>query len=144
MCGGNNCKSCKLEFPTIAPLQITPEFKLTHTKSLNCKSECLIYAALCKICGDFYFGKTINEDHTRMNGHRDKFCPDKFDKSALAMHLYRDHPGNVGNTPREGLSNFNIVLLESVNAVALKRRESFYIWSTNADTNHLNRYKVMH
>ena len=78
-----------------------------------------------------------------MNGHRDKFCPERFDKSALSMHLYTDHPAHVGSSPDEGLSNYNVVLLESANADNLRRRESFYIWSTDADIKHLNRYKVI-
>ena len=141
-CGVRNCGSCKLKLPDMSPLRVTPHFTLKPARDLNCKSECVIYAAICKLCRDFYFGKTINEDHTRMNGHRDKFCQDRFYKSALSMHLYTDHPNNVGITPDEGLSNFNVVLLESTNARDLRRRESFYIWSTEADVKHLNRYQV--
>ena len=78
-----------------------------------------------------------------MNGHRDKFCMERYDKSALSMHLYSDHPAHIGSSPDEGLSNYNVVLLESANADNLRRRESFYIWSTDADIKHLNRYKVI-
>ena len=59
------------------------------------------------------------------------------------MHLYVDHLDSVGSTPEEGLSNYNIAILESVNAINLRRRESYYIWSTQADIRHLNRYKIM-
>ena len=79
-----------------------------------------------------------------MNGHRDKFTVDKFTKSALAMHLYTDHPDHVGNSPHDGLANYNVVILESINATNLRRRESYYIWATEADLRHLNRYKVLH
>ena len=142
-CGIRNCGSCKLKFPDMSPIQVTPHFTLTPARNLDCKSDCVIYAAICKLCTDFYFGKTMNEDHTRMNGHRDKFCTERFDKSALSMHLYTDHPNDVGATPDEGLSNYNVVLLESANAGDLRRKESFYIWSTEADVKHLNRYKVI-
>ena len=78
-----------------------------------------------------------------MNGHREKFCFNKFDESALSKHIYVDHPEKVGNCPADGLSNFNISIIETANASNLDHRESFYIWSTEADIRHLNRYKVM-
>ena len=74
-----------------------------------------------------------------MNGHRDKFHIDRYDKSALSMHIYTDHPDNFD----DALGNFKVVILESTNAINLNRRESFYIWATEADIRHLNRYKVV-
>ena len=85
----------------------------------------------------------MNEEHIRINGHRDKFTMEKFDKSALAMHIYTDHMDHVGSCPDDGLLNFNIVILEQTSPTNLHRRESFYIWSTEADIRHLNRYKVI-
>ena len=142
-CGARNCGSCSLKFPNNDPINILPNFNLIPSKTVNCKSEDVLYAAICKWCYDFYFGITMNEEHIRMNGHRDKFNFDKFHKSALSMHIYVDHLEHIGSSPEEGLSNYNIVILESVNAINLRRRESFYIWSTEADLRHLNRYKVM-
>ena len=81
----------------------------------------------------------MTEEHIRMNGHRDKFNMDKFDKSALSMHIYTDHPDNT----EHDLLNFNVAILEATNAINLNRRESFYIWSTEADIRHLNRYKLV-
>ena len=72
----------------------------------------------------------MNKEHFRMNGYNDKFTLDKFDKSALAMHIFTDYPNNVCITTHDGLSNYNIVILECVNATNLRGRESFYIWST--------------
>ena len=117
-------------------------FTLKPHKSLTCKSECVIYVAVCKLCRDFYIGKTMNEEHVRMNGHRDKFQPDKYDKSALAMHIYTDHPDHIGANSYEGLSNYEVTLVESVSAEKLRFREDYYIWATQADIRHLNRYKV--
>ena len=142
-CGAANCNSCQLKFTNNEPFNILPNFTLRPSKSVNCKSSNIIYAAICKRCVDFYFGKTMNEEHIRMNGHRDKFTIDKYDKSALAMHIYSDHPEHIGVSPDDGLSNYNISILESVNPLNLSRRESFYIWSTEADIRHLNRYKVI-
>jgi hypothetical protein len=81
-------------------------------------------------------------EHVRMNGHRDKFHPEKYDKSALAMHLYTDHPECANVSPTEGLAYYEVILVESTNAVNLRRREDFYIWITQADIRHLNRYKI--
>ena len=85
----------------------------------------------------------MNEEHTRMSGHRNKFHLDNFTKSALAMHIFTDHPDYVGDSPEDGLLNYNTVILESTSALNLRRRESFYIWVTEADIRHLNRYKIV-
>ena len=83
----------------------------------------------------------MNKEHIRMNGHCDKFKLDELDKSGLAMHIFTDHPNNVGTTTHDDLFNDNIVILEWVNATNLRIRESFYIWSTEPDLRHLNTYK---
>ena len=56
-----------------------------------------------KLCFYFYFGKTMAEKYIRMNGHREKFCFNKFefDESALVKHIYVDHPENIGNSPED-------------------------------------------
>ena len=141
-CGRSNCSSCQLKFPTNKPIHILPNFTLKPCTNVNCKTD-IIYTAICKLCFHFYFGKTMTQENIRMNGHREKFCLNKFDESALSKHIYVDHPDNIGNCPEDGLSNFNIAIIESVNAPNLDRRESFYIWSTEADIRHLNRYKVI-
>ena len=139
-CGRSNCSSCKLKFPTNKPIKILPNFTLKPCTKANCKTENIIYAAICKLCFDFDFGKTMTEEHIRMNGHCEKFCFNKFDESALAKHIYVDHPKNIGNCPEDGLSNFNLAIIETV-VNTLNCRESFYIWSTETDIRHLNRYK---
>ena len=141
-CGVTNCNSCVLKRSDCSMIDVDPNFTIKPSKSLTCKSECVIYVAICKLCRDFYFGKTMSEEHIRMNGHRDKFQPDKYDKSALAMHIYTDHPDSIGETPFEGLGNYEVVLIETSSAEELRRREDYYIWITQADIRHLNRYKV--
>ena len=143
-CGTVNCDSCILKFSNNDPIRLLPNFVIKPSKMANCKTSHIVYAAICQLCSDFYFGKSMSKEHIRMNGHRDKFTVDKFVKSALAMHVFTDHPDHIGNTPHEGLSNYNIAILESVSATNLRRRESYYIWATEADLRHLNRYKVLH
>ena len=84
----------------------------------------------------------MGPEHIRMNGHRDKFHLEKYDKSALAMHIFTDHPECAGQLPSEGLANYEVILVETTNAVNLRRREAYYIWITQAELRHLNRYKV--
>ena len=141
-CGGINCSSCILKKPDLSWVDIDLNFTLKPSKFLNCKSECVIYAAICKLCSDFYIGKTVCPEHIRMNGHRDKFHPEKYDKSALSMHIYVDHPECKNQTPTECLANYQIILVENTSAVNLRQREDFYIWITQAELRHLNRYKV--
>ena len=141
-CGGVNCSSCMLKRPDLSWVDIDLNFTLKPSKFLNCKSECVIYAAICKLCSDFYIGKTMCPEHVRMNGHRDKFHPDKYDKSALSMHIYIDHPEFKNQTPTQCLANYQVILVETTSAVNLRQREHFYIWITQAELRHLNRYKV--
>ena len=138
-CGAKHCFSCALKFDNNDPINLLDNFVVTPSIHVNCKSSSIIYVAICKVCSDFYFGQTMTEEHIRMNGHRDKFNIEKFDKSALSMHIYTDHPDNT----EHDLLNFNVAILESTNAINLNRRESFYIWSTEGDIRHLNRYKLV-
>ena len=71
-CGATNCSSCGLKLPNNNTIQILPQFCLKPSSMANCKTDNIIYAALCKLCDNFYFGKSINEEHNRMNGHRNK------------------------------------------------------------------------
>ena len=78
-----------------------------------------------------------------MNGHRDKFDYDKFHRSALSTHIFVDHLDSVGDSKDEGLMNYNVAILDCVNAINLRRKESYYIWKSEADLRHLNRYKIL-
>ena len=90
--------------------------------------------------GNFYFGQTVNTLMFRNNGHRDKFALDlsKYDKSALSQHTYEKHPGVFPNK----LFSYSFGVVKHVNAANLDRVEDFYVYSTQADTKGLNRYKV--
>ena len=113
----------------------------------NCSTESVIYVAICKICcvqnhmnvNNFYFGQTVNSLMSRCNGHRDKFKPDRFDQSALSMHVMDSHIEEFGSK----LENFDFGIVKSVSPMDLDHRaEDCLIYSTKADIVGLNRYKV--
>ena len=110
----------------------------------DCATKTVIYLAICRLCEDilnlsnFYFGQTVNSLMGRNNGHRDKFSLNKYDKSALSMHIYEKHIDNFGDK----LKNYDFGVVKHVSAVKLDRTEDFYIYITQADTKGLNRYKV--
>lgn len=111
----------------------------------NCASESVIYVAICKYCqgqgnqnmDNFYIGQTLNTLMSRCNGHRDKFKIDKFDQSALSLHIMDKHPDNFGDK----LLNFDFGVIKSVNPLDLDRAEDCFIYITKADIIGLNRYK---
>ena len=73
-----------------------------------------------------------------MNGHRQKFNVNLYDKSALSYHIYAEHFELFG----EKLNNYDIGIVRSVRPMDLDRVEDFYIYNTRADVVSINRYKV--
>ena len=121
-------------------------FKVKLDFRCNCATKGVIYLALCKLCDDpknlnnFYWGQTRNSLMTRNNGHRSSFSVqlDKYDKSALSMHIFDKHLENF----TDKLNNYNFGVVKHVAPTSLDRTEDFYIYSTEADIKGLNRYKV--
>ena len=138
-CGAARCKTCPMMFDVNDDIKLSDGSILKVSNTANCKSDDIIYICICKICKDFYFGQTISLCSMRMNGHRDKFTSNKYKKSALAFHLYEDHIEHFeGNTQM-----FNVAIVETRKPGLLDRRESDYIWKTEADIRHLNSIKVV-
>ena len=75
---------------------------------------------------------------SRCNGHRDKFKLNKYDQSALSLHIYEKHVEYFG----EKLNNFDFGIVKRVSPMQLDRVEDNYIFRTEADIKGLNRYKV--
>ena len=48
-CGRSNCSSCQLKFPTNMPIQVLPNFTLKLGTKENCKTDNIIYTAICKL-----------------------------------------------------------------------------------------------
>ena len=60
-----------------------------------------------------------------------------YTKSALSVHMYKDHPHFFDNE----LQNFKLGILKTTDPLNLDRSEDFYIEQTKAHLS-LNRYKV--
>ena len=74
----------------------------------------------------------------RANGHRGKFNPKTFTKSALSLHIYKDHPEYTDSK----LNNFSMGVIKSSSAADLDRVEDYYVEYLHAKLS-LNRYKVV-
>ena len=88
--------------------------------SCTCTTESVIYLYICNICSDnesFYVGQTQNSSRKRANGHRDKFTPDLYTKSALSHHIYKDHPQFTSKK----LSNYSLGVIKSTSAANLDK-----------------------
>ena len=106
----------------------------------DCSTDCAIYLYVCNICVDndsFYMGQTTNSCQTRAGGHRACFNSRTYDKSALSLHIYEDHPLHIGKK----LSNYKMGVIKTVSATNLDRAEDYYVEKYNANLS-LNRYKV--
>ena len=138
-------QQCKDKRCKICPLMITSDSflvnnkKLVIPKNLNCKSSECIYVCVCKKCSEnnAYFGQTVQEQHNRMSGHREKFCIRKYQKSALSMHAYDMHDGELT------LEDFSIAVVKKVTPRRLDREEHMFIDKFDTQTKGLNRYQVI-
>ena len=71
------------------------------------------------------------------NGHRVHFTDGTPEKSALSKHFLVDHPEKL----RFHTDNYRVVILAHSNPQSLDRIENRFVFETDADTKHLNRYK---
>ena len=136
-CGDKRCKICPLMLTTESVL--INDKKLSIPKHLNCKSKEVVYLCICKKCthNNAYFGQTVQEEHNRMTGHREKFNIAKYHKSALSMHAYDVHNGELT------LEDFNIAVMKKATPRRLNREEYMLIDKFDTLTRGLNRYQVV-
>jgi len=74
-----------------------------------------------------------------MNGHRKCFNDIlKFEGSALSDHVFHKHLEHFDDK----LNNFKLGIVKEVSPRLLDRTEDFYVYSTRAETQSLNRIKV--
>ena len=72
-----------------------------------------------------------------MSGHREKFTIGKYKKSALSMHAYDTHGGDLA------LTDFSIAVVKKVPPRRLNKEEFIYIDQFDTLTKGLNRYQVV-
>ena len=140
----NGCKSCELmNLRKNVTLWKNSDVYRKNVKldfRCDCLTECAIYIYVCNICIDndsFYLGQTTNTCRKRSNGHRACFNARNYEKSALSLHIYKDHPQHI----TKKLSNYSMGIVKSVSAANLDRAEDYHVEHFNADLS-LNRYKV--
>ena len=138
---GRPCQSCKL----MSNVPVIKNNSQTATSTGgNCKSKCLIYAAQCKICdkNNTYIGKTVQEFHCRINGHRssyyeivrgynkhkENFSVVSDDTNVLGAHLFAKHGKNKNE---DFNSNFTFTILKFVSPSTIRINEQSYIESLN-------------
>ena len=136
-CSDKRCKICP--FMITSDSVLLNNKKLLIPKHLNCKSSEVIYLCVCKKCPEYnaYFGQTVQEQHNRMSGHREKFNIMKYKKSALSMHAYDMHDGELS------LEDFSIAVVKKVNPRRLNREEHNFIDKFDTQTKGLNQYQVI-
>ena len=135
MCNSRGCLQCPLN-NTRTRFVINGK-TVTVPQHLNCKSTNVIYMWICRLCGEkeTYFGRTIQETHSRTTGHRSCFNDEKWDKSALSMHAQDVHQMNFS------LDSFSISIVAKVSPQHIRRAEFKYIDKYNTRSRGLNRYK---
>ena len=108
-------------------------------KYFTCRSDNVIYLAICRHCRDFYIGQTQNPLKDRVSGHRKCFSQNFIKDSALAIHIDKDHPTFM----HEKVNNFYFSVLHKFESGhSLDRMEDSLILRTKAAILHLNRHKV--
>ena len=138
---GRPCQSCGLMSKV---LEIKNNNKSAMSAGGNCKSRGVVYAAQCKLCtkNNTYIGKTTQELHCRINGHRhsfyeivkcfnrdkDNFSPLIDDTNVLGAHLVVKH----GKCARSDFNaNFTFTILKLVNPKTIRINEQSFIDSLN-------------
>ena len=113
--------------------------------NFNCKTSNIIYVAQCRLCDpsiigteSTYFGQTVQELHSRFNGHRSKFKSEnnEYEKSALSLHAFTVHPENFN------LDIFRVAVVKKVNACSLNREEFKFSELYKTNVTGLNRMKI--
>ena len=142
-CNVGGCLSCNLmnmEKTTTLWKNHPNEVVVNLDSICDCSSENIVYLYVCKLCPNnmnFYVGQSINSCRKRANGHRGRFNMRDYTKSALSVHMYKDHPQYFDNR----LQSYDLGILKLSNPNNLDRCEDYYLELTKADLS-LNRYKV--
>ena len=125
-----NCKCCKLIKGVF--VENINGYSVT-TAPGNCKSKNLIYLVSCVLCDKSYIGRTVQQLHNRMSGHRECFYKilrndDEVDESkddySLGLHLTNEH-SCVNRTDFD--EHYNVSILENCSPADLEKKEHIYI-----------------
>ena len=143
-CGARGCLTCRLMFDKNEVIMVNG-LQIGLKCNSNCKSKHIIYIAQCQLCahdqkgtkGDTYFGQTVSPLHIRVNGHRSKFNPELFEKSALSIHCRESHYDLFD------IDIFKFGVVKQVKPTELDREEERFIDKFKTNIFGLNRIKVV-
>ena len=142
-CNGSGCMTCRLMnvAKTVTLWEDHPnQCVVSLDYKCNCLSDNIVYLFICKLCPkkrSFYVGQSTNTCRKRTSGHRAKFSLSYYTKSALSVHMFKDHPQCFDNK----LQNYDLGVIKSTSPLDLDRCEDYYLEYTKAHLS-LNRYKV--
>ena len=141
-CGISRCKSCPQILTGGSTLTINGQI-LKIPSRYNCGTNNCVYVSQCKKCRDqiqhhdnTYFGQTFQVFRRRMNGHRDKFTANDYEKSALATHTFEVHGDNLN------MSNFEFGVVKKCRPRDLDREEFKFIDKYRTKELGLNKIQV--
>ena len=101
-CYSPGCRTCPVLFDFDTKISVNGQ-ELQLDVTLTCKDRHIICIAQCQRCNrddgreDTFFGQTLTQFHTRLNGHRHNLVIDEraiYEHSALSMHCYTKHRDN--------------------------------------------------
>ncbi len=139
-CKGRGCKCCRML--NSAPFTVVNGKKI-RLASGTCKTYNICYLAVCGICNKPYTGRTIDEMHNRVNGHRHTYrevlekseqnniasLDTNNDLYTLGLHLHLEH-GCVH--PNDFDRHFKFSILEVVSPTNINVKE--YKWMHNLNS----------
>ena len=141
-CGTNRCKTCPL-MSGDNYIRDTQNQKKYKTAAGCCKTQNCIYSGICKLCGQPYVGKSIQQENKRIDGHRDNLkiyaknpnilnsvtdLSEK-DKYSLATHLNDVH-NIVSQTCLD--DHFKFTILEKCTPRSIDLKEHLWIQKLNS------------
>ena len=143
-CYGPGCKTCPVLFDFDTKISVNG-LELQLDRTLTCKDKHIIYIAQCQRCNrddgreDTYFGQTLTQFHTRLNGHRHKFVIDEraiYEHSALSMHCYTEHRNNFS------FDCFKFGIVKKTKPTLLDREEARFCTKFKTNVWGLNRMEI--
>ena len=110
-CGDKRCKTCP-DLTEGTEISFNNGTRFGVKRSMNCKTEYVVYTLTCSKCGEFYVGKTTNMLKQRMTVHRQQTKDPNLRVLKVNKHFHSCSDGKFNIFPIYSVSNSNDSLLE--------------------------------